>query len=388
MKILSYSMLIIMFCLFTAQATVHRVPNDFPDIQTAINNANPSDTVLVASGIYNEKITINVNLVLISEAGPEVTIINSTGTGGGQQSYVIFTGISCVIKGFQLLSDDPFTFGISTFGTDSTMIIANNIIRGMSYSAIGLIQSSPLIHNNLLIENIQTGIIMNTNSKPKIINNTIANNRSGIAAFVNSEPEIINNIIVNHTQSGILSESGSSTQNTYNDVWNNFLNYSGNSAPGIGDITMDPLFNAEHELDFTLLPGSPCIDAGDPNSPPDPDGTIADMGAYYFDQNPAGIFNREIIPQKVKLFQNYPNPFNPVTTITYTIPKKEHIQLTIYNLLGQEIVRLVDNQQAPGEHQVQWNGSNSEGHPVASGVYLYHIRSANFVETKKMMLIR
>lgn len=88
------------------------------------------------------------------------------------------------------------------------------------------------------------------------------------------------------------------------------------------------------------------------------------------------------------LRQNYPNPFNPSTIVVYDLPKSEHVRLTVYNILGQEIVTLVNEKQAGGVYRVQWDGRNQEGMPAASGVYLYRLRAGEFTETRKMLLLR
>lgn len=99
------------------------------------------------------------------------------------------------------------------------------------------------------------------------------------------------------------------------------------------------------------------------------------------------------IPVAYSLDQNYPNPFNPTTQISYGVPEQSRITLTIYNALGQEVRRLVDGVQAPGNHAVIWNGTNSAGEKVASGVYLYKLeaagsKGATFVQTKKLVLLK
>ena len=89
----------------------------------------------------------------------------------------------------------------------------------------------------------------------------------------------------------------------------------------------------------------------------------------------------------------YPNPFNPTTQIRYGVPEQSRITLTIFNELGQEVRRLVDGIQAPGYHAAIWNGTNSIGANVASGVYLYKLEAvgsngATFVQTKKLLLLK
>ncbi len=94
------------------------------------------------------------------------------------------------------------------------------------------------------------------------------------------------------------------------------------------------------------------------------------------------------IPAEFTLSQNYPNPFNPVTTIRYALPNSRDVELKIYNILGQEIMTIVNGAQMAGEYRVQWNGRNAAGIAVPSGVYFYRLRAGGFIETKKMLLLR
>jgi len=95
------------------------------------------------------------------------------------------------------------------------------------------------------------------------------------------------------------------------------------------------------------------------------------------------------LPNSFALHHARPNPFNPSTTIAYEVPEQTHITLTIYNLLGQEVVRLVDQVQAAGRYEVVWNGINTRGAGVASGIYLYRITSGSgYNETKRMTLLK
>ncbi len=96
-----------------------------------------------------------------------------------------------------------------------------------------------------------------------------------------------------------------------------------------------------------------------------------------------------ITPDDYKLSQNYPNPFNPSTTIDFTLPISKPITLKIYNTLGQEVRTLISNRRyAAGTYSVQWDGTDNNGVPVASGVYIYKLVFGNFSKSKKMTLVR
>jgi len=94
------------------------------------------------------------------------------------------------------------------------------------------------------------------------------------------------------------------------------------------------------------------------------------------------------IPIKYSLSQAYPNPFNPVTTLRYDLPEQANVNIIIYDLLGREVRTLVNSTQDAGFKSVIWNATNDYGKPVSAGVYLYQIRAGEFVQTKKMVLLK
>ncbi len=94
------------------------------------------------------------------------------------------------------------------------------------------------------------------------------------------------------------------------------------------------------------------------------------------------------IPVMYALEQNYPNPFNPTTTITYRLPEQREVTLTVYNILGQVVKSLVQDVQAAGSYAIRWDGTNDHGTGVSSGMYIYRLRAGNFVQSRKMMMLR
>ncbi|MBM3265305.1 MAG: T9SS type A sorting domain-containing protein, partial [candidate division Zixibacteria bacterium] len=94
-------------------------------------------------------------------------------------------------------------------------------------------------------------------------------------------------------------------------------------------------------------------------------------------------------PRAFALKGNQPNPFNPATEIRYEVPQQMHVSLIVYNLLGQEVVRLVDKVQPAGRYSVTWNARNGAGQPVSSGVYMYRLISGTgYTESKRMTLLK
>ena len=94
------------------------------------------------------------------------------------------------------------------------------------------------------------------------------------------------------------------------------------------------------------------------------------------------------LPITYSLEQNYPNPFNPSTIITFNLPKSERIRLTVYNLAGVLVRRLVDSQLTAGQHDYSWNGYNEYGQLVSAGAYIYRLESESAAITKKMILLK
>lgn len=93
-------------------------------------------------------------------------------------------------------------------------------------------------------------------------------------------------------------------------------------------------------------------------------------------------------PKFYKLYQNYPNPFNPTTKIEFMLPKSSKVEIKIYNMLAQEIKTLVDRNFEPGNHVVIWNGRDNFGRIVGSGVYLYRMKTIDFISVKKGLFLK
>ena len=97
----------------------------------------------------------------------------------------------------------------------------------------------------------------------------------------------------------------------------------------------------------------------------------------------SGVNEVDNIPSRFLLYQNFPNPFNPTTQITYSIPHSSYISLKVYNLLGKEIANLFEGYRNAGSYKITFNAAG-----LASGVYLYRLKAGNFMETKKLVLLK
>jgi hypothetical protein len=115
-------------------------------------------------------------------------------------------------------------------------------------------------------------------------------------------------------------------------------------------------------------------------------GGISSLGSFgvgKFGHITVDVSETKVLPSVFSLNQNYPNPFNPATSISFFVPKDGHVSLKVFDILGKEIATIVDRNMESGEHHYEWNASD-----YASGIYFYRITAGDFVQTKKMMLLK
>lgn len=110
-------------------------------------------------------------------------------------------------------------------------------------------------------------------------------------------------------------------------------------------------------------------------------------GSSFFNINKQGneilSMDENKIPTSYSLEQNYPNPFNPVTTIKYSIPQEGYVSIAVFNMLGEKVQQLVDENKSPGDYKYDWNAEH-----FTSGIYLYCLRAGNYTESKKLTLLK
>ena len=157
----------------------------------------------------------------------------------------------------------------------------------------------------------------------------------------------------------------------YGDVWS--LEYDGDNAPEVstlGDLGPYSVtsFGVDQQNELYICSF---------------DGQI-----YKFVQTDSAVDDGDLKPNKFSLYQNYPNPFNPVTRINYDLPIQGNVTITIHDILGRHIKTLVNQDQPAGHRSVIWNATNDQGNPVSAGVYLYKIQAGEFVQTRKMVLLK
>ena len=323
----------------------------------------------------------------------DVTIIGNTAGSGGGVCLEVYSDASLM----------------------NVTILENLSSRG---GGLYLWDSCPTLNNVIINDNIANGqgggiycVGLNIAgnfifSSPVLNNVTISRNMSledggGIYCWECSSPTLLNCILWENTpQEVYFSPEGDSISITisFSDIQNGEAGIVTNNNGIVnlleGNIDALPLFvnpeNGNYHLSWANYPlpdstMSPCIDTGDPNSPLDPDGTIADMGAFYFDQN-VGIED-PVLPGAKYSLSNYPNPFNPTTTISFSIPNDSEAEISIYNIKGQKVKTLTQNEFTKGNHSIIWNGENEFGNPVSSGIYFYKLYVNGKTEVMKKCLL-
>jgi len=154
------------------------------------------------------------------------------------------------------------------------------------------------------------------------------------------------------------------------------------------EITVGTPINYKFQVTTSYFSGS---ETGIPNRAfnfPESDSTL--FWKFFNDKNPLTGVDEEgnFVAERFVLNQNYPNPFNPVTTITYSLPSEEKVELRIFNTLGEVVQTVVNEIETAGFHSVQWNGRDQSGHAVNSGIYFMQLKTERGMQSRKMMLLK
>ena len=158
-------------------------------------------------------------------------------------------------------------------------------------------------------------------------------------------------------------------------------NANGDSCDTYYNIFMDPQFADTANGDYHLTAGSPCIDAGDPELLPDPDGTVADIGAFYFNQLTTD--ERPILPPSSFRLSAYPNPFNSSTQIVFELPHADNAELAVFDLAGRRVETLYSGRLEAGRHEFSLNVRD-----WPSGIYFYRLQTPSQQLTRKIILLK
>jgi parallel beta-helix repeat protein len=273
--------LCLVFC--SVEADIIHVPGQYPTIQQGIDAARAGDIVLVAPGRYPEEILLKAGVVVRGAGEGRSVIDGQNDPGDVVRAIGNAIGPDTKLEGFTITgarNSGGMPGGGGVFcNSGARPEVANCRIQGNDCGIALWNGSTACIHNCVVADNIYDGI--STGSGATIVNNTIHRNRIGFYDYSGYGPVFMNNIVTRNSLYGVYGPSGGSPpQLTYNDVWGNATNYQ-QATPGTGSISRDPLYADTLTGDFRLMPGSPCIDSGNPATQyNDPDGSRNDMGAY------------------------------------------------------------------------------------------------------------
>ena len=423
-------------------STTIRVPNDQATIQEGINVSNSGDTVLVADGIYmgnrNRDIDfVGKNIVLISENGPDNTIIDCEGDSlTPHRAFYFHFGedTSAVIDGFTIKNgyapgEDPYDYSYGgAIYCDSSYPSLNNIVFQNNYSTFGgaiyaqkcsllVITNCKYFGNAANSQGSSLYVIDDITDRYSLIlqgclfaNNSSLGGAGGnvfsqrVASIINSctfsgdstsssiylsygTTDILNTIIYGNILGQAIDCAGGSITINCSDIygntggnWTDCVNDFGTIN---GNFSLDPYFCDVSINNYHIETSSLC--APDNNSCGELIGAMG-VGCELLDIY--GTPEDEPLPYVYSLEQNFPNPFNPSTTIEYNIKSRTNVQLAIFNLLGQKIRTLIDDNQQTGKYAIEWDGADDTGQPVASGIYFYQLKTVNLFESRKMILLK
>lgn len=385
-----------------AAAAVVRVPQEYPTIQGAIDSSTNGDTVVVDTGRYVENLDFgNRNIVVASLFlfDPDSSHISRTVIDGDRKGSVVTFphGNESSLIGFTIVNGE-FPYGGGILCDASNPRISHCILRNnRSESTGGAIYAegaAPTISHCLFTRNFSYfgGAVATGFSRVVITNSTFyANSAVSGGAISNyySQTTLVNCILWNNYPEEVSYHTEEVTA-AYSDVRGGWS--------GEGNIDADPLFLHAQGGRFHLQESSPCIDAGTDLFVWEGDtlvnldretyaGSAPDMGAYEFGAVLEGV-SEGVVPTGFALHQNTPNPFNPATTIAYTLPERSAVLLTVHDILGRRVRTLAKEIEEPGFKSVVWDGTDDLGQQVSAGVYLYRIQAREFVQTRKVVLLK
>ncbi len=245
--------------------------------------------------------------------------------------------------------------------------------------------SDPVINKCTIVNNVGGGVYCKWWSDPTIINSIITSNDGyGIGAFEHSDPyvaycDVYDNITGNF--------GGDSIEIAYGLLVT--TNANGDSCDAWFNIEQDPMFDDPDNNTYFIKSNSPCIDAGDPNADLDPDNTVADIGAHYFDPTnlhaPEEDDRSETRPSEFGLSHAYPNPFNSTTNLTVSTPARARLDVAVFDILGRVVDRFPYIAESAGRHVI----SLRAGDNWSSGAYMVLVSSRNgFSAHQKLVLLK
>ena len=426
--------LLILTLVSTGSAVMRIVPDSYRTIQFAINAARDTDTIMVMPGTYYENLVIEAKNIVVGSmfvtTGDELYIDSTIIDGGEASSVITMTGVE---RGTAAIAGLTIANGLNDFGgglvliNSSPLITHCHIVDNDAYDSGGgiliLDNCYPIVSYCYIAEN-ETNIgggggaycvdsgpffefcvfssncsdveggggVHNHNGDSVFINCTITGNTadgSGGAVWCTGDAvfHVTNCIFFDNDVYEISLFDNNQVTVSYSDIeggQQRILVY-GESIViwGTGNIDANPLMVSPGEGDFHLLPDSPCIDTGDPRYPLDPDNTRSDMGAMFFNQAYSVETEGVTLPAQFGITSIYPNPFNSSTSIKFRLAADGQAVLSLLDINGRMIYRLLEGRLSAGEHEIRLDASG-----LPCGLYFTRIVSGSETRMKKLTLLK
>ena len=365
-----------------------------------MNSGEDSSAVLYGFTIQNGNAEFGGGIMIeSSEPTFEYLLIKNNVADYGGGVYARYEG-EPMFNHVTVMENSSGQGGGMRFRDDANPTISNCTIKWNTASGKGggiyCNNSDPEFFYTLITGNYAVdggdAVYLKINCNPLFTNTTIefngsseSNSSSGIYCITNSHPQFISSIIWGNVGSQIEFSSASNPNFitiSYCDLENGqegiVTNNNGSISWLQGNINQDPLFCYSWEWDFTLAEDSPCVGTGIAGN---------NMGAFDVGCGPMMSIN-ENLPTQFSLKQNYPNPFNPTTTIEYSLARDTFVDLAIYDVAGRKVKTLVNKNQSQGTHYSEWKGMNETENRVPSGIYFIKIRTGDFSQSRKMILLK
>ena len=347
----------------------------------------------------------------ILDAAGTGTVLSCTAAGARISGFTITGGIALRGGGISVTAGAP--------EIDHNLVISNGAeLRGAGL--FGTNAAAPWIHHNVFWENFDTipggqdphGIVVAGTVGGVIEHNLIGRtDGNGLLTSLQAVPSVRHNIFLENGTTdpevrgrGICWFSTMSPPVFHNIFWANQIAAilwpdSGGDLSAVqanavsptdsifGNLDEDPALADPDNLDFALTPGSPAIDAGEPSFPPDPDGTIPDLGPFYFDQS--GTSAPFVGGSGTILsLAGAPNPFSTATALRFGLDRGGRARVDLIDVRGRLVRTLHEGPLPAGAHSFTWDGRDERGARVASGVYLASVRVDGERRTAPLVLLR
>jgi hypothetical protein len=412
------------------------VPSQASRISDALFAAGPGDTIRVAAGTYAAltngetfPLTIAKSGIVLLGAGMGLSVLDAAGANTVVRIEAQFVRVS----GFTLTRGEAYRGGgvyiaSSSLGGQNWPVVSHNLVlscgavdrgagiwaedntapwihhnvvwhsydsdlaNGADPHGIQLQNANGLIEHNLVGRGDSNGLFNGgANSAPIVRNNIVAWNGTvptkgrGFCALGNPATVVANNLFFANVLPSLLMFVGGVPM----DLSAADANAVSPSDPVYGNYEADPLLVDADAHDFRLTSTSPAIDGGDPASPLDPDGTLADVGPFYFDQVSVGVEPGTGGPgSSLELAAATPNPFGARTALGFTIARAGRVRVVVVDGRGARVATLLDAALPAGPHAVAWDGRADGGALVATGVYFARVALDGEAEVQKLILVR